>query len=73
MKRYKHGMRRDEWGMEMGWGIIEDPNGYVVKYEDAKALYDALMMVLDDPDALDGRPRTYAFVMAVLKKARGES
>ena len=35
-------------------------------------LLDALCMVLDDPDALDGRPLTYECVRAAIAKATGE-
>jgi hypothetical protein len=35
-------------------------------------LLDALLMVLDDPNALDGRPRTYEYVRAAVAKATGE-
>ena len=38
----------------------------------APDLLDALRMVLDDPDALDGRPRTYEVVRAAIAKATGE-
>jgi len=38
----------------------------------APDLYWALMMVLDDPQSFDGRPRTYEVVMKALAKARGE-
>ena len=37
----------------------------------APDLLDALLMVLDDPDALDGRPRTYEYVRAAIAKATG--
>ena len=39
----------------------------------APELYSALKMVLDDPTALDGRPRTYKYVQNALAKARGEA
>lgn len=35
----------------------------------APDLLDALLMVLDDPNALDGRPRTYEYVRAAIAKA----
>jgi len=38
----------------------------------APDLLDALLMVLDDPNALDGRPRTYEYVHAAIAKAIGE-
>jgi hypothetical protein len=38
----------------------------------APDLYWALMMVLDDPQSFDGRPRTYDVVIKALAKARGE-
>ena len=38
----------------------------------APDLLDALLMVLDDPDALDGRPRTYEHVRSAIAKAIGE-
>ena len=38
----------------------------------APDLLDALLMVLDDPDALDGRPRTYECVRSAIAKATGE-
>ena len=38
----------------------------------APDLLDALLMVLDDPNALDGRPRTYEYVCAAVAKATGE-
>jgi hypothetical protein len=38
----------------------------------APDLLDALLMVLDDPNALDGRPRTYEYVRAAVAKATGE-
>ena len=38
----------------------------------APDLLAALLMVLDDPDALDGRPRTYECVRAAISKATGE-
>lgn len=38
----------------------------------APDLLDALLMVLDDPNALDGRPRTYEYVHAAIAKATGE-
>jgi hypothetical protein len=38
----------------------------------APDLLDALRMVLDDQDALDGRPRTYEVVRAAIDKATGE-
>jgi hypothetical protein len=38
----------------------------------APDLLDALLMVLDDPNALDGRPRTYEYVRAAIAKATGE-
>ena len=38
----------------------------------APDLLDALVMVLDDPNALDGRPRTYEIVCAAIAKAKGE-
>jgi hypothetical protein len=38
----------------------------------APDLLDALLMVLDDPDPLDGRPRTFAAVCAAIAKATGE-
>ena len=37
----------------------------------APDLLDALLMVLDDPNALDGRPRTYEYVHAAIAKATG--
>lgn len=37
----------------------------------APDLLTALKMVLDDPNALDGRPRTFECVMEALKKAEG--
>lgn len=37
----------------------------------APDLLDALKMVLDDPEALQGRPRTYECVMEAIKKAQG--
>ena len=37
----------------------------------APDLLDALVMVLDDPNALDGRPRTYEIVCAAIAKAKG--
>lgn len=49
------------------------------KYKDARLiaaapdLLDALYMVLDDPDALDGRPRTYECVREAIAKATGET
>lgn len=39
----------------------------------APDLLAALMMVLDDPEALDGRPRTAEFVRKAIAKATGES
>ena len=39
----------------------------------APDLLDALVMVLDDPNALDGRPRTYEIVCAAIAKAKGEA
>jgi hypothetical protein len=39
----------------------------------APDLLDALCMVLDDPDALDGRPLTYECVRAAIAKATGET
>ena len=39
----------------------------------APDLLDALLMVLDDPDALDGRPRTAEYVRAAIAKATGAS
>ncbi len=38
----------------------------------APDLLDALLMVLDDPNALDGRLRTYEYVRAAIAKATGE-
>ena len=38
----------------------------------APELLAALLMVLDDHDALDGRPRTYDQVRAAIAKATGE-
>jgi hypothetical protein len=38
----------------------------------APDLLDALLMVLDDPGALDGRPRTYEYVRSAIAKATGE-
>ena len=38
----------------------------------APDLLAALLMVLDDPDTLDGRPRTYECVRAAISKATGE-
>ena len=38
----------------------------------APDLLEALVMVLDDPNALDGRPRTYEIVCAAIAKAKGE-
>ena len=38
----------------------------------APDLLDALCMVLDDPEALDGRPLTYECVRAAIAKATGE-
>jgi hypothetical protein len=35
-------------------------------------LLSALLMVLDDPDALDGRPRTANYVRAAIAKATGQ-
>ena len=37
----------------------------------APDLLDALKMVLDDPEALQGRPRTYECVMEAIQKATG--
>ncbi len=37
----------------------------------APAMLEALKMVLDDPDALDGRPRTAKIVYAAIAKAEG--
>lgn len=37
----------------------------------APDLLAALMMVLDDPEALDGRPRTAEFVRKTIAKATG--
>jgi hypothetical protein len=39
----------------------------------APELLEALCMVLDDPDALDGRPLTYECVRAAIAKATGET
>ena len=39
----------------------------------APDLLEALCMVLDDPDALDGRPRTYECVRAAIAKATGDA
>ena len=36
-------------------------------------LADALSMVLDDPQALDGRPRTYEYVCAALAKHKEQA
>lgn len=36
-----------------------------------RQLVDALRMVLDDPNALDGRPRTYECVQEALAAAKG--
>jgi hypothetical protein len=37
----------------------------------APDLLDALLMVLGDPNALDGRPRTYEYARAAIAKATG--
>ena len=37
----------------------------------APDLLDALRMVLDDPNAFDGRPRTYEIVCKAIAKAEG--
>ena len=37
----------------------------------APEMLEALKMVLDDPDALDGRPRTAKIVYAAIAKAEG--
>lgn len=39
----------------------------------APDLLNALKMVLDDPNALDGRPRTYEIVCAAIAKAEGQA
>jgi hypothetical protein len=39
----------------------------------APELLEALCMVLDDPDALDGRPLTYECARAAIAKATGET
>jgi len=38
----------------------------------APELLEALEMVLDDPESLDGRPRTYSAARAAIAKARGD-
>lgn len=38
----------------------------------APDLYNALALILDDPESLDGRPRTYEAVRKAMAKARGE-
>ena len=38
----------------------------------APDLLTALEMVLDDPESLDGRPRTYSAARAAIAKARGD-
>lgn len=39
----------------------------------APDLLAALELVMDDPQSLDGRPRTYEAVRSAIAKARGES
>lgn len=39
----------------------------------APELLNALIMVLDDPNALDGRPRTYEIVCKAIVKATGQN
>ena len=69
------------------WMIAGSKPGYLAEVRDcgsgdvkanacliaaAPDLLDALLMVLDDPDALDGRPRTYEYVRSAIAKATGE-
>lgn len=42
----------------------------IVDFAVVRQLVDALRMVMDDPDALDGRPRTYEYVQEVLAAAK---
>lgn len=64
------------------WVEVWSPNAFAAGEEEMEAnarliaaapeLLEALCMVLDDPDALDGRPRTYECVRAAIAKATGE-
>jgi len=64
--------------LNVGSNHIQSKNDPESEEADAKLiaaapdLYAALMMVLDDPESLAGRPRTAEAVNAALEKAKGE-
>lgn len=78
----------DGGGSEMYIEEVDNPGtqvAYVLNYGDfnktlalaklfaaAPDMLEALRMVLDDPEALDGRPRTYECVRSAIAKVRGE-
>lgn len=55
----------NNWIRKNGRPLYRHPTPAVVRQ-----LVDALRMVLDDPDALDGRPRTYECVQEALAAAK---
>jgi len=60
----------DGWIPTVGTVLYSAPDSLTAAAPD---LLDALVMVLDDPNALDGRPRTYEIVCAAIAKAKGEA
>jgi len=67
-------------GCEYGQAPYEDIKPKTLERMEADArliaaapdMLDALLMVLDDPNALDGRPRTADLVLAAIAKATGD-
>ena len=59
------------WTMEWSGGVNQEANAHLIAA--APELLEALEMVLDDPNALDGRPRTADVVFEAIAKAYGET
>lgn len=42
------GYATDEWGMNRSLGLIDDPNGNIIKYDDFKAFEDLVKFTLGE-------------------------
>jgi len=52
---------------------VAEANRLFALYKAAPDMLEALLMILDDPNALDGRPRTAKIVYAAIAKAQGQT
>ena len=70
---HNHGNRHSEYAKKTQSVIAEYREKSKRDEEMIKQLLEALEMVLDDPNALDGRPRTAEVVFEAIAKAYGET